>query len=221
MSVFSVIGRVATGAIKGALTSGNPLGAVTGGLGGLLPPPPRSPAQPATRPGMPLSPGFTNLVPGRCPTGFILSPSGQCTALTSSPTPGKQSCPPGTVYDPQGGFCASPKSPVGEKHLSDQYGEAVLGRYGAALVPGNRVTNVATCPRGTVLGKDGLCYNKRDLRKSERAWPPGRKPLLTGGDLNAISRAGQAARKLEHSRKTLRSLGLIKAPPKRRKAGAA
>jgi hypothetical protein len=66
-----------------------------------------------------------------------------------------------------------------------------------------------------VLGADDLCYNRRDLRKDERKWIPGRKPLLTGGDLNAISRAARAASRVKTQQKRLESLGLLKKPTRR------
>lgn len=83
-------------------------------------------------------------------------------------------------------------------------GEPVLGRYGVAMVPQAVERVRRRCPRGMVLGMDNLCYNKRDLRKNERKWNPGRKPLLTGGELNAISTALSAAKKLDRQKKRLR-----------------
>jgi len=80
--------------------------------------------------------------------------------------------------------------------LADAYGEAVLGRYGVALQPAQvgQVTSLKTgitnpilrCPPGMKLGKDNLCY--KSLTKKERKWVPQRKPLLTGGDMNALAR---------------------------------
>jgi len=80
--------------------------------------------------------------------------------------------------------------------LSDAYGEAVLGRYGVALAPAQvgQVTSMKTgitnpilrCPPGMILGKDNLCYES--LTKKERKWAKPRKPLLTGGDMNALAR---------------------------------
>jgi endonuclease/exonuclease/phosphatase (EEP) superfamily protein YafD len=63
-----------------------------------------------------------------------------------------------------------------------------------------------------VLGNDGLCYNRRDIRKSDREHVPGRKPLLTGGDLNAITRAARAARRVKVQQKKLEKLGLLQKP---------
>lgn len=207
MSIFSVIGRVAGGAAKGILT-GNPVSAVTGAIGSI------------PTPSQPRSPAVTNqVVPGRCSSGFLLTPSGECSPLAPSVPGGGgggRPCPTGTVLDPGTGYCVSPKSPVGEKYLADQYGEAVVGRYGAALVPAERMTSVARCPPGAVVGKDGLCYNKHAIRNSDRRWPAPTKPLLTGGELRAISTASRAAGKLTRKTKQLQKLGLMKKPARRR-----
>ena len=74
------------------------------------------------------------------------------------------------------------------------------------------------CGPGAVLAKDGLCYNRRDLRNNERKWPKGRRPLLTGGEMRAISTAASAAKRLEKKQKQLRSLGLLKPLPKAKAA---
>lgn len=132
-------------------------------------------------------PGASNLVAtGTCPDGS-LKVAGKCLDLQ----------PGGSVSG--GGMVLN-------------YGEAVMGRYGAALVPAMTSTTVHRCPRGAVLGNDGLCYNKRDLRRSDRMWVPGRKPLLTGGDLNAISKASRAAAKMKTQSKRLQKLGLLPKP---------
>ena len=93
---------------------------------------------------------------------------------------------------------------------SGGFGVAVMGRFGAALQPEVRQSVTLRCPRGAVLGIDNLCYNKRDLDKRDRKWIPGRKPLLTGGDLNAIARAARAAGKMKTQQKRLEKLGLLK-----------
>jgi len=96
-------------------------------------------------------------------------------------------------------------------------GEAVMGRFGPALQPGTKTTHFRFCPRGAVLGLDGLCYNRKDIRNTDRWWPRGRRPLLTGGEMRAISIASTAAKKLQRKEKQLRQLGLLKAPPARRR----
>ena len=95
-------------------------------------------------------------------------------------------------------------------------GDAVMGRYGAALHPFVEDRMVRSCLKGMVLGNDGLCYNKRDITNKEREYPKGRPPLLTGGERNAISRASRAAKKIERTTKQLYKLGMIKKPTARR-----
>ena len=90
-------------------------------------------------------------------------------------------------------------------------GAAVMGRYGAGMEPVQLQRMHADCTaggtiRGMVLGNDGICYNKRDLRNAERMWPRGRRPLLTGGEQRAISIASAAAGKLMRSRKRLKKV---------------
>jgi len=99
-------------------------------------------------------------------------------------------------------------------------GVAVVGRFGAGIEPFVRTTQIRDCPRGAVLAVDGLCYNRRDLRNSERFWPRGRRPLLTGGEMRAISTAAAAARKLQRKQQDLMDLGLLPKPKPRRKKGA-
>jgi hypothetical protein len=133
---------------------------------------------------------------------------------------GTEACPPGTFRMP-GGSCVrvDPTAvlPGGRPFVStvDAYGAATVGHFGVALVPSAMTQTRLRCPRGMVLGADDLCYNRRDLRKDERKWIPGRKPLLTGGDLNAISRAARAASRVKTQQKRLESLGLLKKPTRR------
>lgn len=82
----------------------------------------------------------------------------------------------------------------------------------SATAPFRETQVVRRCGRGNVLGIDGLCYDRKLLRKDQRMWPPGRKPLLTGGDLNAISRAARAAGRMKTQQKRLQKLGLLPKP---------
>ncbi len=95
-------------------------------------------------------------------------------------------------------------------------GEAVMGRYGAALEPGSMMIDRAICLRGMQLGDDGLCYNKSQITNKQRMWPAGRKPLLSGGDMRAIGIAARAGRRLEGATKRLQRLGMMKKPASRR-----
>ena len=100
-------------------------------------------------------------------------------------------------------------------------GVAVMGRFGAGFEPEVIMTDTRRCGRGAVLGIDGLCYNRRDLRNSDRFWPRGRRPLLTGGEMRAISTASSAAKKLQRKEKQLQELGLLKRPARGRRAAPA
>ena len=106
------------------------------------------------------------------------------------------------------GFIPTPTQPVGD---------AVMGQYGAALQPGVMMIERSVCLPGMQLAKDGLCYNKGAITNSQRMWPRGRRPLLTGGDMRAISIAARAGSKLDRTTKRLRALGMMKALPRPRK----
>ena len=93
-----------------------------------------------------------------------------------------------------------------------EFGQAVMGRYGAALVPAQRSAVTLHCPKGAVLGDDDLCYNRRELRNTDRKWPRGRRPLLTGGEMRAISIANRAAGKLRRNQKRLQAMGMLPKP---------
>lgn len=127
-------------------------------------------------------------------------------------------CLPGTFWDPVTCFCHAPGSPAGG------IGEAVLGRYGAALEPSFQTINKMVCLPGMVLGKpeaNGLsfCYNKGAISNKERLWPKGRAPLLTGGEMAAIAKASSAVKKFQRTGARFRTLGLLKTPaPRKAKA---
>lgn len=169
-------GGAVSGGIEGSRGGGGWLGALGGAIQGALSGGGSEPPQ-----GSPAVPGTTGLVGGSatCPDGSF-KVLGRCIDLQ----------PGGAVSG--GGMMLGG-------------GEAVLGRYGVAMVPASAQRTRLRCPRGMVLGMDNLCYNRRDLRKDERKWRPGRKPLLTGGELNAISTAMSAAKKLDRQKKRLKA----------------
>ena len=110
------------------------------------------------------------------------------------------------------------RTPTSGEFGGEQFGvgEAVMGRYGAALEPGSQIVDRAICLRGMQLGDDGLCYNKSQISNKQRMWPAGRKPLLSGGDMRAISIAARAGRRMELTTKRLQRLGMMKKGPPRR-----
>jgi len=120
---------------------------------------------------------------------------------------GGNGCAPGFREDFQTGQC----EPGGGQGT----GEAVLGNYGAGEVPGSMMVDRAVCRRGMVLANDGVCYNKSQIRNNQREWPAGRKPLLSGGDMRAISVAARAGRRLEGATKRLQRLGMMKKATRR------
>ncbi len=111
-------------------------------------------------------------------------------------------------------FIGERKGPNGDAPV----GDAVMGRYGAALQPGIMTIDRSVCLRGMQLGNDGLCYNRGQISNTQRMWPRGRRPLLTGGDMRAIGVASRAGKKLDRTTKRLRALGMMKALPKGRSA---
>ena len=167
--------------------------------------------------------GFISGGPLGAAKGFLLPPKSRAAQARERsldiplPTlPGRipgllPECDPPLVRGPTG-LCIAPTSPLGASRL---FGEAVMGQYGAALVPGSQIVDRATCPRGTQLGNDGLCYNKSQITNKQRMWPAGRKPLLTGGDMRAISTAARAGRRMELATKRLQKMGMMKKPTRR------
>jgi hypothetical protein len=88
----------------------------------------------------------------------------------------------------------------------------MMGRYGAAMVPLSITSARSDCSfggavRGMILGDDGLCYNSSQISNKERKWPKGRAPLLTGGEMRAISTAARAAGRLNRTSKRLDKVG--------------
>jgi len=146
---------------------------------------------------------------GACPQGMEWNVlRGRCETKTRAP------CDFPMVRDSMG-RCRTPTS--GE-FGGEQFGvgEAVMGRYGAALQPGSMIIDRAVCLKGMHLGNDGLCYNHGAITNKQRQWPRGRRPLLTGGDMRAIGIAARAGAKLDRTTKRLRTLGMMKALPKGR-----
>ena len=124
---------------------------------------------------------------------------------------GRPPCDFPMVRDPAG-RCRTPTSGrLGGPQFD--VGEAVMGRYGAALEPGSMIVDRAVCLRGMQLGDDGLCYNKSQITNKQRMWPRGRKPLLTGGDMRAIAIASRAGKRLDATSKRLRDMGMMKRLP--------
>ena len=201
---ISAVSGLASGIIPGAST----ISGITGRLAGRG----RTPRQPVSQ----VSPGaFGSAFGGAfrgaaskvlattkaaCPEGFELDEDGRC-ARTGIIGTAQRFVPGGKT-----GF-AFP--------APEEFGDAMVGRFGAGLEPAVRTMETRICPRGSVLGIDGLCYNKRDLRNADRFWPQGRRPLLTGGEMRCISIASRAASKIRTKTKQLQKMGMLPKPTRR------
>ena len=194
----------------GGFISGGPLGAVSGFVRGGAP----SPA--------PGAPGIT-AVPMRaaCPPGFFETPAGGCQAV-APPAASTLGALRQEIGARAFGGDGRPFRTADEGFLPT--GTAVMNgaaapRFGptraGGYAPDVREQFYRDCGPGAVLAKDGLCYNRRDLRNNERKWPRGRRPLLTGGEMRAISTAASAAKRLQRKQKQLMSLGLLPKPTRK------
>lgn len=151
---------------------------------------------------------------GSCPAGMTNTtglPGGLCSFVTANVGP--TTCVWPMRLDPVTNTC---KIFVGEQPGPEGGGVAVMGQYGAAMMPDVTQVQTLDCLPGMILGKDNLCYNTRDLTNKERKWPRGRRPLLTGGDRNAITRAARAAKAIQRTEKQLQKMGMLKSPTRRK-----
>ncbi len=212
----------AKGALGGILSGGGPLGILGGAARGFAGGGTRTPDRvPISRVDA-RSFGVIPVTSG-CPPGFSFV-NGQCQENQRAiiKTPGFRGGLERFLPGGRTGFEVEPRTvaPTQAAAVQGGFGDAVMGRFGAALEPAVRMTDTRVCPRGTVLGMDGLCYNRRDIRNNERAWPRGRRPLLTGGEMRCITVAASAAKKLKTKQKQLETLGLLKRPAPRRRLPA-
>lgn len=143
--------------------------------------------------------GGNPAIPGAIVTGGALVQSGG-------------GCPAGTIS--VAGSCVDPRAalPGGKPFITPagRNGVGPMSANGTAPMVGSR--QYSSCGRGMVLGLDGLCYDRRTIRNDQRMWPRGRKPLLTGGEMNAITKAARAARRVKGTSKKLQKLGLLPKP---------
>ncbi len=110
-------------------------------------------------------------------------------------------------------FLGDRPGPDGEAPM----GDAVMGMHGVGVAPGIMSINRSVCGRKMVLGDDRICYNK-GLSNSKRMWPKGRRPLVTGGEMNAVTIASRVGKRLDNAASKLRAQGLMKPLPKRKAA---
>jgi len=147
----------------------------------------------------------TGHVPSGIPTGASILPRGT------------GECFPPFKRDPRTGNC---RIFLGEQSGVDDtpVGEAVMGRFGPALMPGSKVIDRAVCLKGMVLGIDNLCYNSRGegkIANKNRMWPKGAQPLGTPEEMRAVRIASRFGRRFERTKDRLQALGVVKKPAPR------
>lgn len=114
---------------------------------------------------------------------------------SSSSSSSSQACPSGYRWD--GSRCVTTGVGAylpGDVGAPDTGWTAVNGWYGVGRSPLPVQRIVRACPSGWVLGKDGVCYES--LPRTKRAHNPGARPLLTGGDMNALRKAASLQKKI-------------------------
>lgn len=116
------------------------------------------------------------------------------------------------------GQCFNPFSavPGGQSVFSDPVGDASMGRHGAGLAPFVTQRETRRCLPGMVLGNDGMCYNRRDIRNADREWPRGRRPLGTPGEMAALAKAAAFGRRMKNTVKRMEKIGVLKKPHRSR-----
>jgi len=162
--------------------------------------------------------------------GFVATDQSPSSRRGGQPTAprslGGSGCRPGNSKNAQGrcrpnrpGFVAGVERflPGGETGTI-RAGAAVMGQYGAALEPFVEARHVRTCLPGMVLGKDGLCYNRRDITNKEREYPKGTRPLGTPGEMAALRKAASFGRRMETTVKRMQKIGVLKKAPGRKAA---
>lgn len=166
-----------------------------------------------------LNPGLVRAARASVVTGHV--PSGIPTGSAFLPT-GTGECFPPFKRDPRTGNC---RIFLGEQSGVDDtpVGEAVMGRFGPALMPGSKVIDRAVCLKGMVLGIDNLCYNSRGegkIANKNRMWPKGAQPLGTAEEMRAVRIAARFGRRFETTTKRLQKIGVVKKPAPRARARA-
>jgi len=158
-----IIGGIG-GAIGGLITGG-PLGALAGGLRGFS----ATPAINAVPQAATCPPGFVS-VGGQCVPRFTAA-SAQPTTLLARPRILGTGGGVAAQFGGQNGAFDDPtiaqRTARRSMGLAEDpaAGVAVMGRFGAGTEPEIFMTDTRRCPRRSVLGVDGICYNKRDIRR--------------------------------------------------------
>lgn len=123
------------------------------------------------------------------------------------------SCFPPYFYNPQTRKCELDLVPgpggggTGPNRTPTTNGRRIAPSTASGFQPMARTMTVHRCGKGSVLGDDGLCYDKRTIPNSRRMWPKARKPLGTPGELAAVAKASRFARRLKQNEKRIKRAG--------------
>lgn len=131
--------------------------------------------------------------------------------------PGTGACPKGYHNGANGGCVIDGMGSYlpGDVGRPDYVWTPVNGRYGAGVTPIAVQAQRRACPAGYVVGKDGVCYDH--IARTNRAWNPGHKPFLSGGDMHALSRAHQLKKQINKMHTRFGTKRPSSGPPTRRK----
>lgn len=136
------------------------------------------------------------------PSGDTVIPGGLTTDGTSGDCPG--------IFSVRGpnGVCINlgDLGPGGDPAVTGQVPSNGAGVHRGDHAPAVFTTTRRRCRKGSVLGTDFLCHEKRDIRNNQRLYPKPRAPLGTSGDLNAVTKAARFGRRLKSNEKKLRKL---------------
>lgn len=119
---------------------------------------------------------------------------------------GRDDCGPFQVFDPVKNRCVLG---LGERPGPDRMPSS--NGTGAALHAGDHAPFIVDrrtrlCLKGHVLGTDGVCHKKSDIRNSDREYPKPTRPIGTSGDINAVTKASAFGRRLKTQKKKLKKL---------------
>ena len=121
-------------------------------------------------------------------------------ATATRDTQGVPFCFPPLRLDPLSGECklfvGSQEGPDPGRQVSQPMMNGSPGR--PVEYPGAMSVTRLRCRKGFVLNTDNLCEWGLARNSRARKWRPGRKPLFTGGDLNAIKKAESLGEKAEN-----------------------
>lgn len=216
-AILGGIGGFLTGGPGGAL-----IGAGVGAMGGYDQPQPGqgsgggyTGATVGYNPGYGYNPAGYGTGQATCPPGYALDNQGRCAAVgltgwMQQHIPGGQTgyLPAGQPGTAVGGWTGAVQQALPGGQTGYNQLVPAQGAFGVGALPAQMSQRKLVCPPGMVLGRDSVCYARRQLSRAERKHPPERKPLLSAYDGKVLERAHALEQKLN------RVAGRFLAPPR-------